>query len=211
MGERVIVVDYGLGNLASVERALRKLGAAAEISADPAALRDAPRAVLPGVGAFGTAMRNLEARGLREALRAFAASGRPLLGVCLGMQLFMDESEEGGTHAGLGLIPGRVRHLPRQAGIKVPRIGWGALAPAARAWDGSLLSGVQAGAALYFVHSYFVEPASASHVLAETQHGESRYCSLLQHANLAGCQAHPEKSSAAGLRILQNFLDMVPQ
>lgn len=207
MDRRVVIVDYGLGNLASVERALRHLGAAPEISSDPASLADAPRAVLPGVGAFGTAMRNLGERGLVEALRAYAAGGRPLLGICLGMQLFMERSEEGGDHEGLGLIPGRVTRIPA-SGAKVPHVGWAALSPSPRPWAGSLLEGVAPGSALYFVHSYFVSPARPDDVLATTHYGASRYCSVLQRGGLAGCQAHPEKSSDAGLKILQNFLEM---
>lgn len=208
MERRVVVVDYGLGNLSSVERALRHLGAAPEISADPRALEAAPRAVLPGVGAFGTAMRNLRERGLVEPLRAFAAARRPLLGVCLGMQLFMERSEEGGVHEGLGIVRGRVSRLAARPGLKIPHIGWSALAPQARAWNGTVLQGLEPGAALYFVHSYFVAPEDPRDVLATTAYGDNRYCAVLQRDSLAGCQAHPEKSSAAGLRILQNFLEM---
>lgn len=210
MGNRVVIVDYGLGNLASVERALRHLGARPEISADPAVLADAPRAVLPGVGAFGTAMQNLSDRGLIEPLRAFASMGRPLLGICLGMQLIMDESEEGGRREGLGLIPGRVIRLPAQPGVKVPHIGWSAIAPAARDWAGTILASLAPEAALYFVHSYLVEPADPGDVLAVTTYGGCRYCSLIQRRNVVGCQAHPEKSSAAGLALLANFLAMPP-
>ena len=204
----VVIVDYGLGNLASVERALRHIGADVEISQDPFALSACARAVLPGVGAFGTAMQNLQARGLIEPLRAFARSGRPLLGICLGMQLFMDESEESGKHAGLGLIPGRVMRLPQNDRIKVPHVGWNRVARAGREWAGTVLDAVASQPALYFVHSYYVAPEHNEDTLGITTYGGFDYCSLVQRGSVVGCQAHPEKSGADGLKILENFLAM---
>jgi glutamine amidotransferase len=206
--KQVLIVDYGLGNLASVARAARHLGAAPVIGSDPALLRDAERAILPGVGAFGVAMANLDRLGLVEPLKQYAASGRPLLGICLGMQLFMEESSEGGTHAGLGLIPGRVDRLPeaRSSSIKVPHIGWSDLEPDGRDWSDTVLDGLQPGDALYFVHSYFVRPQAAVDVLASTTYGEARFCSVIARGAVVGCQAHPEKSGESGLRLLGNFL-----
>ena len=204
----VLIVDYGLGNLASVARAVRYLGAEPVVSSDPARLRDAERAILPGVGAFGIAMANLDRLGLVEPLKQYAASGRPLLGICLGMQLFMEESSEGGTHAGLGLISGRVDRLPeaRSSGIKVPHIGWSGLEADGRDWLGTVLDGLQAGEALYFVQSYYVRPQAPGDVLASTTYGEARFCSVIARGAVVGCQAHPEKSSESGLRLLGNFL-----
>lgn len=204
----VLIVDYGLGNLASVARAARHLGAEPVISSDPARLRDAERAILPGVGAFGVAMANLDRLGLIEPLQHYAESGRPLLGICLGMQLFMEESSEGGMHAGLGLIPGPVVRLSeaRSSGIKVPHVGWSSLEPDGRDWSGTALDGLQPGEALYFVHSYHVRPRDPSDVLAYTTYGESRFCSVIARSAVVGCQAHPEKSGESGLRLLGNFL-----
>ncbi len=201
-----LVVDYGLGNLASVARALRHLGSDPVVSAEPTALRAAARVVLPGVGAFGTAMANLEARGLVPALRDYAASGRPLLGVCLGMQLLMDESDEGGLHRGLGIVPGRVARLLSAPGYKVPHIGWSGIRPAGHDWQGTILDAIEPDDALYFVHSYYVLPAEPTEVLAYTAYGPLRYCSVIARGNVFGCQAHPEKSGSVGLRLLENFL-----
>lgn len=205
----VLIVDYGLGNLASVARAVRHLGAEPVIGSDPALLRDAGRVILPGVGAFGVAMANLNRLGLVEPLRQYASAGRPLLGICLGMQLFMEESTEGDLHAGLGLIPGRVVRLQeaKERGIKVPHIGWSGLEPDGRDWSRTVLSGLHPGDALYFVHSYFVQPRNPGDVLACTTYGDARFCSVIARGAVVGCQAHPEKSSDAGLRILRNFLE----
>lgn len=205
----VLIVDYGLGNLGSVARAVRYLGAEPVIGSDPDLLPDAGRVILPGVGAYGVAMANLSRLGLVEPLRQYAASGRPLLGICLGMQLFMEESTEGGLHAGLGLIPGRVARLQeaRECGIKVPHIGWSSLEREGREWSGTVLDGLHSGDALYFVHSYFVQPQHPEDVLASTTYGEARFCSVIARGAVVGCQAHPEKSSEAGLRILRNFLE----
>jgi glutamine amidotransferase len=206
----VFIVDYGLGNLASVARAVQHLGAEAVLSSDPFALLAAERVILPGVGAFPVAMNNLNRLGLTAPLKQFAASGRPLLGVCLGMQLFMDESDEGGVNAGLGLIPGRVERLPesRAAGAKVPHIGWSKIDIGPREWQGTILNGIEPADSLYFVHSYYVEPTNGADVLASTDYGSCSYCSVIAHGNLIGCQAHPEKSGETGLKLIDNFLDI---
>jgi imidazole glycerol-phosphate synthase subunit HisH len=203
----VVIVDYGLGNLGSVARAVRHLGAESLISSDPEVVYSARRLVLPGVGAFGTAMTNLRSRGLIEPLQAVAAAGRPMMGLCLGMQLFMDESDEGAIHRGLSLIPGSVTRLaPGDNRYKVPHIGWSGLEPGARSWSGTALDSLKPNDALYFVHSYYVTPADPEDALAYTSYGSTRYCSVIARGNIVGCQAHPEKSSNVGLKILQNFL-----
>ena len=203
----IVIVDYGLGNLGSVARAVQSLGYDPTISSDAKTLRDASKVILPGVGAFGTAMLNLTARELIEPLRDYAATGRPMIGLCLGMQLFMDSSEEGGTHQGLGLIPGTVERLaPSVRRFKVPHIGWSGLEPVTRPWSGTALNGLRPNDALYFVHSYYVVPGKKDDSLAKTTYGDCTYCSVIARDNIVGCQAHPEKSSAVGLRILANFL-----
>jgi imidazole glycerol-phosphate synthase subunit HisH len=213
--KQIAIVDYGLGNLFNVERALRATGAEPLITSDPAELEAADGVVLPGVGAFGEGMQNLERRGLGTEIQRLARAGKPTLGICLGMQLLMDESEEFGRWPGLGLIPGRVvRFEPAPAvRVKIPQIGWNSIeAPAEgdpSGWQGTLLDRIEPGAFVYFVHSYSVQTADQSDCLAETEYGGTRFCSVAVRDNVMGCQFHPEKSADAGLRLLRNFVSTV--
>jgi glutamine amidotransferase len=207
----IAIVDYGMGNLRSVEKALEKVGHAPVVTADPAVLAGADRLILPGVGAFGAAMRHLEAPTagggtLADAVREFAASGRPLLGICLGMQLLLSESEELGRHAGLGLIPGEVVRFDNAAHpeVKVPHMGWNALRFPRPC---PLFAGLREGAPVYFVHSFYCRPGDPEVTVAEGVHGEP-FCAGLWSGNLYAAQFHPEKSGAAGLRILANFASL---
>jgi glutamine amidotransferase len=206
----IVIVDYGVGNLRSVQKALEHVGAPAVISADPAATdpanADAPAGVvLPGVGAFGDGMAELRRRGLVEPLRRWAAAGQPLLGICLGMQLLFDSSEEMGDHQGLGLLPGRVLRFP-PGDLKVPHVGWNRLRPVKPSPEGQhpLLAGIDGGAYAYFVHSYYVEPAEPGDVLATTDYG-LEFASIVGRGQVWGAQFHPEKSQEVGLRLLSNF------
>lgn len=213
----VAIVDYALGNIESVRLAFAHVGVEAIVSADPDEVADARALVLPGVGAFGDAMAALEKRGLVRVLIDFAASGRPLVGICLGMQLLLGHSEEFGSHEGLGLVPGAVRRFPSPQladdarygpGAKVPQVGWNRVeAPAHRrdGWQGTLLEGLESGAHMYFMHSYYVDPESRDVVLAESEYAGVRFCSALQWANVTGFQFHPERSAEAGLSIYRNF------
>ena len=207
----VVVIDYGLGNLHSVQRGFEQCGASVIITSDPARILAAPRVVLPGVGAFGNAVQELERLGLVEVLRSFAASGKPLLGICLGMQLLLDESEEFGIHRGLSIIPGRVVSLPGTTveGVpqKIPHIGWSALLPAhAEAdWQDSALTGMQPGDALYFVHSFMAVPRDAADRLVDCIFGGHRVAAVIRRGQVIGCQFHPEKSGKVGLAILRAF------
>lgn len=203
----LLVVDYGLGNLLSITRALRAVGAAdVAVSGEAASISSAEKVVLPGVGAFGDGMRGLRERGLVEPLREFAKSGRPLLGICLGLQLLFDESEEFGRHEGLGIIPGRCVPFPRGEGRKVPHVGWTALTPEG-SWNGTLLDGLGARPEVYFVHSNFVVPADPADRLAAADYAGQSFCSVARRGRASGCQFHPEKSSAPGLTILKNFVE----
>jgi len=213
MGRReVVVIDYGMGNLLSVRRGLEHCGATVKVTADPAAIRSAPRVVLPGVGAFRDGMSELRQRGLDDVLREVAANGIPLLGICLGMQMLLDESEEFGIAAGLGLIPGRVVPVPSVASDgkpqKIPHIGWTALVlPAGReSWNGTMLEGVEVGQAVYFVHSFMASPADPAHRVADCLYGGVPVSAAIGRGNVFGCQFHPEKSGTVGLSILKNFL-----
>jgi glutamine amidotransferase len=212
MATKALVVDYGRGNLFSVGRALEHCGAEVEITDAPARIIEAERLVLPGVGAFGDAMEELQKRGLVEPIMEFAASGRPFLGICVGMQLMFDSSDEFGVHDGLGMIPGRVRTVPRHGvdgkSHKVPHIGWSELGPAAvrKSWYGTILDGLPAPAFCYFVHSFTAEPGDEAHRLADCHYNGQRLAATVRRDNLWGCQFHPEKSGEIGLHILRNFL-----
>jgi len=207
MTTAVTVIDYGMGNLLSVCRALEHLGATVTLSGDPLTVEGAERLVLPGVGAFGDGMAELRQRGLVEVLRDRAGAGTPLLGICLGAQMLLDGSEEFGDHAGLGLIPGRVRALPASdtAGrpLKIPHVGWADL-------HGDrphpLLAGIPDGSAVYFVHSFQCHPADREHLLAHCRLGDRPVTAMVARDNVSGCQFHPEKSGPVGLQILANFL-----
>ena len=203
----VTVVDYGVGNLLSVTRALEHCGASPTVESSPLLVGNAQRLVLPGVGAFGDGMAELERRGLAQAVRDYAAGGRPLLGICLGMQLLFDGSDEFGAKEGLGLISGWVKQVPLQPGIKLPHIGWSPIRPAdGRKWAGTVLDAVPAGSDVYFLHSFHGEPSDPGRCLAQTPYGDSPFCSVVQQRNIVGCQFHPEKSGRIGLGILQRFL-----
>jgi len=205
---KVSVVDYGLGNLHSVTKALIYLGADVSLVEDAAAVDRAERLVLPGVGAFGQGMAGLVNRGLDVAIQRFAASGRPLAGICLGAQLLLSESEEFGLHEGLGTIPGRVKLLD-PTGIKVPHVGWNRLhQPEPGRWEDSPLAGAPEGAWAYFVHSYQMIPEDPRDLLATTYSGEHCITAAVQRGNVVGFQYHPEKSGRAGLSMLQKFLAM---
>lgn len=193
---RVVLADYGAGNLRSVCSALARAGAEPEVSADPERVRAAPLAVIAGVGNSSAAARELEARGLASALRERAAAGRPVLGICVGMQLLFEESEEGGS--GLGLLAGPVRRLRAR---RVPHMGWNALTLPR---PGSLLAGLD-GADVYFAHSYACEPTDRAVVAAETEH-DGPIVAAVESGPLAGVQFHPERSGPAGARVLANVL-----
>jgi glutamine amidotransferase len=208
----IAVIDYGVGNLRNVYKALEAVGAPVEIVTGPARLAGAAGIVLPGVGAFGDAAANLRRAGFEAPLLDAVAAGIPLLGICVGMQLLCDESEELGRHRGLGIIPGRVLRFSGQAPVasggrplKVPQIGWNQLHH--RGTD-PLLAGVPDGAYAYFVHSYYCAPADPAHIIATTDFGIN-YASVVRRGNVWGIQCHPEKSQAVGLGILRNFVAIV--
>ncbi len=207
----VAVVDFGVGNLYSVRRALERCGASVTLAATAADVEAADRLLLPGVGAFANGMRGLCDRDLVEPIQRFARTGKPLLGICLGMQMLVSVSEEFGEHAGLGLIPGRVIPVPHLGtdGMprKIPHVGWSALAaPTGVDWGKTLLDGSPQGTAVYLVHSYRVVPDDKSQVLAECSYGGHAIVAAVRSANVTGCQFHPEKSGPAGLRMLSAFL-----
>jgi glutamine amidotransferase len=211
MAPDVLIVDYGVGNIFSVRRAFEACGVRATLSGDPREILDAKRLLLPGVGAFGPAMTELHARGLVEVVREFAKGGRPLLGICLGMQLLFDASDEAPGQAGLGLIPGRVRVIPNvkngRGWRKTPHIGWSALwkKPERADWRGTVLERTREGSAVYFVHSYTAWPEQESVRVADCDYEGTRISAVVQLRNMHGCQFHPERSGRVGLGIIDQF------
>ena len=208
----VVVIDYGVGNLLSVQRGLEHCGARVTSTANPTAILAAKRVVLPGVGAFGNAMEALERLSLVAVIRELAQRQTPLLGICLGMQLLLDESEEFGLTAGLGLIPGRVIPVPTQMlsgeTQKIPHIGWSALhlSPTSRGWNGTMLQEVLPVEAAYFVHSFMAVPSNPAHRIAECVYGGHLIPAAIRRDQITGCQFHPEKSGEVGLKILRRFI-----
>jgi imidazole glycerol-phosphate synthase subunit HisH len=212
MSAPVSVLDYGIGNQLNVLRALEHCGASVRVVQKASAgEEDAPRLVLPGVGAFGDAMVELRARGLDDLVRRFAQTGRPFLGICVGMQVMLDAGEEMGEHEGLGLIAGRVRAVPATGSDgkphRIPHIGWRPLEPAAD-WESTILADVRPGERVYFVHSFAAEPHDSATRLAEVDYDGVRICAAVHRDNLFGCQFHPERSAETGLDVLRRFLQL---
>ena len=201
----IALIDYGMGNLGSVANALRFIECEFEITSDPKVLGGADAAILPGVGAFGDCMENLRECGLVEPIRDFAASDRPFLGICLGLQLLFTEGEEMGTYAGLDIVPGRVIRFTHS--LKIPQIGWNQIQIRQ---DCPQLEGIADGSYVYFVHSYHVVPEDPEVVATVTDYGYE-FCSAIRRGNLFATQFHPEKSSLIGLQILRNFVGEVAQ
>ncbi len=210
----VVVADYGIGNLFSVRRALEAAGADVLVTGEPRVVAQAERLVVPGVGAFGDVVAELRVRHLQEPVLEMAASGRPVLGICVGMQMLFEVGEEFGSHPGLGLLPGHVRAIPAAdtegRPHKIPHVGWDALHPAGTrsGWQGTLLADLQPDAAVYFVHSFAAEPDDHGDRLADTVYGGHAISAAVQRDNVMGCQFHPEKSGPVGLSILGRFLMM---
>ena len=213
---RVAIVDYGMGNLFSVQQACQQVGMQATVTPDAREVREADAVILPGVGAFGEAMATLRQLGLAEALQEVAGAGKPVLGICLGMQLLMTASDEFGRHTGLDLIKGDVvRFEAPSTGsrmLKVPQIGWNGVFQTGRdAWEQSCLHGLKDGECMYFVHSYYVKPVDPRVVLATSRYGHIEFCSALRQDNVTACQFHPERSGPQGLRIYRNLARQIQQ
>jgi glutamine amidotransferase len=203
---RIVIIDYGMGNLRSVQKAFEQVGCQAVVTADPAVAAQADKLVLPGVGAFRDCMRNLTEGGFVAPIKAHIAAGKPFLGICLGLQLLFTESEEFGRHQGLGIIPGKVVRFPDGAqeggeSLKVPHMGWNRIGIRRPA---PLFQGVPDGSFVYFVHSYYVVPDDPAVIATETGYGRP-FCSSIWRDNVMATQFHPEKSQAVGLQMLKNF------
>lgn len=210
----VTVIDYGIGNILNVKRGFEQCGADVVLVNQPEAVIDASHLVLPGVGAFADGMVGLRECGMIEVIVEHATSGKPILGICLGMQMLLDGSDEFGDNRGLGLIPGRNRAIPKEGkdGIahKIPHIGWNELRSShgQQFWEGTILSGTAEKTAVYFVHSFMAEPDDENCRLADTYYNGCRITAVLCKENIYGCQFHPEKSGPRGLKILETFLSI---
>lgn len=198
----VAIIDYGAGNLSSVKKALDYLGAESEITQDRDKILSASHVILPGVGSFGDAMNSMEERGLVETVKEAALSGKPFLGICLGLQLLFEESDESPNVKGLGLLKGRIVTIPKDNGLKVPHMGWNSVELKQK---NGIFDGIDDDSYFYFVHSYYLKDADDDVVAGVTRYGVEIQCAV-QKGNLCATQFHPEKSSKVGLKLLKNFL-----
>ena len=200
----IALIDYDAGNIKSVEKALLLLEQEVEVTGDPERILKAEKVILPGVGAFGDAMENLKRAGLDEVIRRVAAKGTPFLGICLGLQLLFERSDEAPGAEGLGLLEGEILKIPDQEGLKIPHMGWNSLH---LEHGGRLFRGIEEQSYVYFVHSYYLKAKDESIVKASTEYSTHIHASV-EKDNIFGCQFHPEKSSEVGLRILKNFVEL---
>lgn len=198
----VAIIDYGAGNLMSVKKALDFIGAESEITMDKARIEAASHVILPGVGSFGDAMESMESRGLVDTVKSAALSGKPFLGICLGLQLLFSESDESEGVKGLSLLNGKISSIPKNMGIKVPHMGWNSVSVKQ---SGAIFKDIPEDSYFYFVHSYYLNGADEADVAATAQYGVEIQCAV-QRGNLCAVQFHPEKSGAIGLKLLENFL-----
>ena len=210
----MVVVDYGVGNIKSILRGLEQVGGNAALSDNPDEVFRAERLILPGVGAFSSGMAELRKRDLAPAILDFAKTGRPLLGICLGMQLLFEQSDEHGDHEGLGLVSGRVVHIPANGGgvvkRKIPHIGWCALkfTEQHRTWKNTILENINEGEFFYFVHSLMAIPENSGELLARCEYAKQNITAAVMKNNIIGTQFHPEKSGGIGLKVLKQFVKL---
>ena len=213
--KKVTVIDYGIGNLLSVRRGFEYNNASVTLTGDPEKILNAERLILPGVGAFAKGIEELQKRDFIMLLNQVASKGTPILGICLGMQLLLDQSEEFGLTPGLGLIPGTVQAIPHTSldgkNLKIPHIGWSNIIKPINQdvdWSNTFLKGVNETSAVYFVHSFMAQPDNLNHLIAGCLYGENFIPAVIHFNNVMGCQFHPEKSGKVGLKMLNNFLTL---
>ncbi len=207
---KIAVLDYGLGNIKSIFGALDKTGAAICLTNSRDEIISADGLILPGVGAFAHAMRRLSSSGLDLIIGDFVQTGKPFLGICLGMQMLFDSSTEFGKTKGLGLIAGRVIYLGDFSKLKekIPHVSWSEIELKSSSWNSTILDGIESGDNMYFVHSYFAQPNNEDDILSVTKFSGHDYCSTVNYKNIFGCQYHPEKSAKKGLRVINNFVEI---
>ena len=206
---KIAIIDYELGNIRSIFSAFEKVGATPKLVRGRREILDADGMILPGVGAYSHGMEKLKEHGLDSVIKEYSETGKPILGICLGMQLLLSESEEFGRTEGLGLIPGSVKRLNllNPKNHKLPHVSWNELQkPSKVSWDGTIFEDIASEEDMYFVHSFMAVPESESHVLSLTSYSDSQFCSSVKNENVYGCQFHPEKSAEKGLKIISNFI-----
>ena len=207
----VVIIDYGVGNLLSVMRGVEICGAIPVVTNCPDKISNADRLILPGVGAFSEGMKGLSDKNLIEPIKDYVLKGRPFLGICLGMQMILDESHEFGINKGLGLIPGKVLSIPSKSSegqhFKIPHVGWNSIRPGKKSkdWQGTILQNTSKEDAVYFVHSFFALPENEENALASCTYAGKDFCAVIGNENIYGCQFHPEKSGTVGIGILDVF------
>lgn len=211
MGKKIVIVDYSLGNMFSVQQAFAFHGIEAIITADKKIIESADAIVLPGVGAFGEAMNNLNSTGLTETIKEFVTKGKPFLGICLGMQLLFESSDEFGSTAGLGIIKGKIKKFQfADKKVHVPQMAWNnIIEPVKGRWKNTVLEGIANNEFMYFVHSFYSEPENTDDVLCLTNYEGFEYCSAVNKANVTATQFHPEKSADEGLKIYKNWIEKI--
>lgn len=205
---KIVIVDYGVGNIHSAMKGLKRFTENVVLSEDPEVIRNASALVLPGQGAFQTGMDGLKVRGLLNIVKEAGAAGKPILGICLGAQLLLSKGFEFGEHEGLGFMPGSVIHFPTlEPGTKIPHMGWSSINEASPGkWKSTALEGLRNEAEMYFIHSYILQPTNPAHILATTTYGGLTFPSVIGTGNIIGCQFHPEKSGEEGLGIVGRFV-----
>lgn len=207
---KISIIDYGLGNLYSVKKAFEKFSDNAAITEEPEAIRSSAAIVLPGVGAFELGMKGIELRGLGDAIKEFAGSGKPMLGICLGAQIMLTKGYEFGDFNGLDLIPGKVVPFPKLiSGTKMPHIGWNKIYGSDNSWNDTIFGSIKQNDDVYFVHSFILEPSNKENILALAEYGGHEFCSAIKMGNIYGCQFHPEKSGETGLKIIEDFINLI--
>ncbi|WP_417319162.1 imidazole glycerol phosphate synthase subunit HisH [Emcibacter sp.] len=210
--KEIAVLDYGIGNIRSIRNALTKVGGTPVVTRDPEVIMKAAGLIIPGVGAFQHGMENLSQYSMVDVIKDYVSTGKPVLGICLGMQLMLSSSEENGFREGLNLVPGTVTKiaLPEESDLRLPHIRWSQIHPqaGARTWNGPLLDSSHQDQYYYFVHSYCAHPENKDHILAVTEYGDVEITAAIKNGNVMGCQFHPEKSGTQGLSILTNFISL---
>lgn len=209
--KKIVIVDYGVGNIHSIIKAFANFGQQAILSRDQKIIEEADGVVLPGVGAFAAAMVGLKKYNLDVTIKKIAEQNKPLLGICVGAQIFFSEGHEFGIHEGLDIIPGKVvKFDPAKCSEKIPQIGWNSIGmPTGKIWDGTIFQNIKPDDQVYFVHSYFFKPDNDDYILSESVYGGYKFCSSVKKGNIYGCQFHPEKSGKIGLNIIQNFINIL--
>ena len=211
MNKKVVIIDYSLGNTFSVQQALAYFDIEAELTDDKQKVENAEAIILPGVGAFGEAMKNLQSKELINPIKSFVEKGKPFLGICLGMQLLFDKSEEFGSTEGLGIISGTIKKFNfENKKVHVPQMGWNNIQePVSGKWKNTALSGIKNNEFMYFVHSFYAAPDKHENILCETEYAGLKYCSAVIHKNVFATQFHPEKSASEGLKIYKSWIEKI--